>query len=597
MPKRLNQISKNLSKFRFVGGHFSAMPLAIIIGILGGFGALYFNFALHWFSHVILNDFAQLNLHPSNADFPRYLFFLIPTLGGLFSGIIVYSLAPEAEGHGTDAMINTFHNKGGKIRKRVPFVKAIASICTISSGGSAGVEGPVAQIGSGLGSILTRYFKMPTRYRRIMTLAGTAAGLGAIFKAPLGGALTSVEILYKEDFESDAFMTSIIASVVAYAVYCTFTSYTPLFGLLPGFTFTNVTELIFYAILGVLCAPFSWFYVKFFYLVRDNFKRLPIKNHLKPALGGLVVGLLFYVRPEILGGGWNFLIQAMDGSLEATFGSSIIIVMFMIAVFKIIATSFTVGSGGSGGVFGPSLFIGGMFGGVVGLIAHGLFPEIVTQPAAYILVGMGAFFSGVANAPIAATIMVCELTGNYSLLAPLLISSVVHITLTKKWSIYENQLENKFQSPAHFKDLNIDILQKVKVGDFIQGAEKPIIVSPHNTLKELEHNLMENNDEDMFIVMDNNKLVGLLDIHVIRKAIFDPSVASLVIVEDLMNKPHTLSVKTNLHAALQRFLKLGLHQLPVKDSTGNVVAMLRHKDIIQAYDETIRHTHKNGPNL
>jgi len=589
MPQRSKrELVRNFQRARTIQGHSSLVLLAGVVGILGGLGAVVFHTLLYKVSHGVLHTFAELHLQPDEASFPRSLFFLIPALGGLVSGFLVYKFAPEAEGHGTDAMINTFHNKGGRVRKRVPLIKALSSLATIATGGSAGYEGPVAQIGSGLGSILTRYFRMSIRNRRIMLLAGTSAGLGAIFKAPLGGALTSVEILYKEDFESDAFMTSIVASVVAYAVYTAFVGTSPVFGVLPNFYFNNGWELIGYIMLGALCAPASWLYIKIFYSMRNVFRGMRIPRMFKPAIGGLGIGALFYIRPEILGGGWDYLIQAMDGTLASSYGGGIIRIMLMIALFKMVATAFTVGSGGSGGVFGPSLFIGGMFGGAVGLGLHEFFPSIVSQPEAYVLVGMGTFFAGAANAPVAATVMVCEMTGTYTLLAPLMLSSVVHILLARNWSIYERQVPNKFHSPAHRSEMNVDVLQSIRVREFVKGTLLPVRIAAKATLKEVETYLAKNADEDVFLVTDDEKVVGLVDVHAIRKAIFDPTVATLIIVEDMMFAPHFLSEEMNLHSALQVFLKHGVSQLPVRNRNGEITAMLRHRDIIHAYDEAVR---------
>jgi CIC family chloride channel protein len=583
------QIPKNLLKLRHIPNAGSLLALSVLVGFIGGAGAIGFHLSLEILSHYILGDLAGIKLYGSDGSgvIPRWLFFLIPVTGGLLSGFIVYRFAPEAAGHGTDAMIDSFHNGGGRVRKRVPLVKAITSLITISSGGSAGIEGPIAQIGSGMGSILTRFFKMTTRYRRLMLLAGTAAGLGAIFKAPLGGALTSVEILYKEDFESDAIMTSIIASVVAFTTYTAYAGHIPVFGNLPEFEFHNAYELLFYLLLGGLCAPASWFYVKVFYYIHDFFARLKIPNTLKPAIGGLVVGLLFYLRPEIIGGSWEHLVQAMDGTMVAKFGQNTFLVLLLIGFIKILATAFTVGSGGSGGVFGPSLFIGGMLGGAMGYSLNYWFPEIVTQPGAFVLVGMGAFFAGAAKAPIASVVMVCELTGTYSLLPPLMFASVVHIAIAKKWSIYRNQVDNKFSSPAHRAEMNIDILKYVTVGDVLPEVKTAYAVHPNNTLKDLEE-VLSSSEDDIFIVTDQGNLVGLLDVQTVRKVIFDPSVASLVIVEDLMRPPRMLLEKMDLHLALQIFIKSQLIQLPVVDDNNKVIAMLRHQDIITAYDNIIR---------
>ncbi|MGL1902089.1 MAG: chloride channel protein [Fibrobacterales bacterium] len=584
-------VSKAIKKARIISNTGPLLLFSAGVGVITGLAAVVFHFILDQSVEHILGTFAGVAPWGSDvtALIPRYLFFIIPTLGGLLSGILVYKLAPETAGHGTDAMIDNFHNKGGRVRKRVPFVKAITSIITIASGGSAGIEGPTAQIGSGIGSLFSRLFTVTTKMRRLIMLSGTAAGLGAIFKAPLGGALTSVEILYKEDFESDGFLSSIIASVVAYTTYASIVGYGAVFGDLMEFTFTGPKELVFYCLLGVLCAPFSWVYIKTFYAIRDFFAKLPIPNMFKPAVGGLAVGIIFYIRPEVISGGWDYLIDAMQGDLAV--GSSttmLVLTLLAISVVKILATSFTVASGGSGGVFGPSLFIGGMFGGALGYTCHALFPEIVTQPGAFVIVGMGAFFAGAANAPVATVVMVCELTGNYNLLAPLMIASAIHIYFAHKWSIYENQVHNKFSSRAHRNDMNIDVLKNLMVKDVIDPSRPIVRVNRMDSLKKLER-VMANTDEDLFLVVNNDDtIIGLVDTHTIRKVIFEESASELVIVDDMMDKVQLLYEHMDLHTTLQAFLRHGIGELPVVDSEGKIISTIKQKDIINAYNDILK---------
>lgn len=580
------RLPQRLRHLRLINTKGPILLLATLIGVIGGLGAIGFYALLKLCLGFFLGKLAGVEPFGNEGIIPHYLFFLIPTMGGLVSGYIVYKFAPEAQGHGTDAMINTFHNKGGKVRKRVPLVKAISSILTISSGGSAGYEGPVAQIGSGMASLVSKFFHVSTKTRRILTLAGTAAGLGAIFKAPLGGAITSVEVLYKEDFESDAFLTSIIASVVAYATYCSVMGYEAVFSTLPKYLSENLWELLGYIVLGVLCAPVSWTYVKTFESVQKLFLKIPGPIYIRPAIGGLAVGIMFYGVPEIIAGGWNFLVDVMrtpDYSLKAAG------ILLMLAFMKMIATSFTVGSGGSGGIFGPSLFIGGMLGGAVGTALNYFFPAIIHHPGSFVLVGMGAFFSGAANAPIASVIMVCELTGNYNLLAPLMLASAIHIFLAQKWSIYGSQVKNKFSSRAHKYDINVDVLRGVIVGEVLKDINKSFLtVAPSDSIKSLEK-LLSDTESDMFPVVEKQKIIGILDVHAIRKAIFDQSISSLVIVEDLMEKVTFLRKDMDLHTASQVFLRSGHQELPViSQETKEVFATLKSNEIMNAYDSCIK---------
>ncbi|MCU0692771.1 MAG: chloride channel protein [Polyangiaceae bacterium] len=376
-------------KLRF-GGAGPIIAYSVLVGLFSGAGAVAFFYALEWVTHVAFSQGAGVALAgPAGENlfegqpgpWRPWLFFLLPIAGGLVSGLIVYTWAPEAEGHGTDAMIEAFHKKRGLIRTRVPFLKAAATIATLGTGGCAGREGPIAQIGAGLGSWLAVRFGLTTRERRVLLLAGTAGGLGAIFRSPLGGALTAVEILYREDFESEALLPSIISSVTAYAVFSSVFGYDHIFALPEELVFRNPVELVFYAILGVVCIPVGILYIRLFYGARDRvFRPLPIPKHVKPMLGGLGVALLGLALPQVYGAGWGQIQLALFGQLSLG-------VMLALVFGKIAATSLTIGSGGSGGVFGPTLFIGGMLGGAIGLAAHRFFPHIVTQPGAYVLVG------------------------------------------------------------------------------------------------------------------------------------------------------------------------------------------------------------------
>ena len=275
---------------------------SVSIGFASGLMACLIFFLLEWTTFFCMELLAGCSgtkpagehLVPlvSQTPFRPWVLFLLPALGGILSGVIVYTWAPEAEGHGTDAFIDAFHNKNGYIRTRVPYVKGLASVITIATGGSAGREGPIAQVGAGIGSWVGRVFHLDARERRLMLLAGCAAGLGAIFRAPLGGALTSIEVLYREDFEAEGIILSIISSVVGYAIFSTIFGYEPVFQTDPV-RFSNALELFFYAALALVCVPFGYAYVKIFYGLRDFFfRKLPLRRIVVPAIGGLLTGLV-----------------------------------------------------------------------------------------------------------------------------------------------------------------------------------------------------------------------------------------------------------------------------------------------------------------
>jgi len=556
--------------------------LSILIGIIGGLGAALFYSGLSWTENLVLNNIAGFREGHGQSDLggkiPLYFFFLVPALGGLIAGFITYTWAPETAGQGTDSMIASFHRTKGQIRTRVPFLKALTSIITIGSGGSAGYEGPTAQIGSGLGSIVAQLFKVPEKMSKLLLLAGTAAGLGAIFRAPLGGALSAVEMIYKEDFESDGFLPCILASVVAFAIFSLIHPDAGAIFSIPAIPRPGMVELVFFAGLGIACAPLSRLFVAIFFTMARKFGRLNIPRPLKPALGGLGVGLLSFLCPQIVGGGWWALEDAMNGHFTWT-------ILVSILLFKMLATSLTVGSGGSGGLFGPSLFIGGFIGAAYGFGMELLFPQYISHPQAYVLVGMGAFFAGVAKAPIASMLMVCEVTGHYNLLAPLMISSVLHVFLSQNWGIYKNQKLNKFESPVHRDEMNTDILESVTVQSILPRGQKPVSIQVNQTLGEIAYLLQETSHDVFPVLSEDNKLIGLVGLNDLRKCILQKEAANLVIVEDLMSPTHALTLDMDLHEAALSFLRSGHAELPVQDDQGNLVGLLRLRALAHTYDQ------------
>ncbi len=585
--KWVDALSKVIWQHRF----FRWFVYGAIIGAVSALAAAIVFFLLEWTSFFALEYLAGYSTGKpagenivtlaATTPFRPWLLVLLPAIGGLISGLLVYTWAPEAEGHGTDAFIDAFHNKQGVVRTRVPFIKGIASVITLATGGSAGREGPIAQIGAGIGSWFGRTLKLNIRERRLMLLAGCAGGLGAIFRAPLGGALTAVEVLYSEDLETEGVVLCIISSSVSYAIFTSIFGHQPIFAI-PSLQFSSPLELLLYAILGLVCVPFGYAYVKIFYGLRDRFfKKLPIRRALIPALGGLLVGLTALWRPEILGGGYGIMQKALTGELP-------IMLMFTLAFLKIATTSFTISSGGSGGVFGPSLFIGAMLGGAVGQLAHACFPGIVSSPGAFALVGMAAFFAGVAKAPIGALLMVCEMTAGYKLIVPIMFTSVIAILLSQRWSLYEKQLPNKFHSPAHRSDRVINILQELSVKD-VHSPETPVTILPEDmTFGQLKW-LIANSRESFFPVVDDGfHLMGILSLPEIRTVMFEESVVDLLVLRDLVLPPVSVAPDESLSDALLKFLQTGFGRIPIEDKEIGVIGALALEDLLARYHQELQ---------
>jgi len=564
------------------------MFYSVLIGIVAGLGAAAFLFSLEWLKYYVLDLLAGYPMDSPAGEHLVYgmrhgvsnnwILLLAPAVGGLISGLLVYTWAPEAEGHGTDAMIDAFHNKQGEIRSRVPYIKSVASVVTLATGGSAGREGPIAQIGAGFGSWLGRLFKLDSREKRILLLAGCAGGLGAIFRAPLGGAITSIEVLYTEDFESEAIIPCVMSSVVAYSIFTFIFGHHPIFAT-PDLIFNDPRQLLLYAILGLVCVPVGWFYSKSLYGLRDHlFRRIPIKPHFIPAIGGLVVGCVGLLTPRVLSGGYGTIQLALLGKLTIS-------LMAVMVLTKIVATSCTIGSGGSGGVFGPSLFIGAMLGGIVGKLGHQYFPNLVGNPTAFALVGMAAFFAGVAKAPIGALLMVSEMTRGYGLVVPLMFVCAIPVLLAGRWGIYEKQVKNKFASPAHLGDLTINVLQNMQVRD-VYNPQKAVTMLPMDMrLKEMK-NLMMRTRESFFPVVDEEiRLVGILSFPDLRAILFEEALSELIVVGDLVEKPVAIGLNETLYEALIKFISSGYGQIPIirDEHPGRLTGMLSLAELMEAY--------------
>jgi chloride channel protein, CIC family len=565
--------------------------LSTLVGIVAGLGAIAFSIGVKWCNEVFLKGMAgfhppeegqiMLNAEPimSLAMGHSWLLFLIPVVGGLISGFLVFKFAPEAEGHGTDAAIDAFHQKGGMIRGRVPLIKGLASIVTIGTGGSAGKEGPVAQIGAGFGSWLANRLKLATADRRILLLAGMAGGIGATFRAPLGGALFAVEVLYQDpEFEHEGLIPCIISSIVAYSIFGAVTGWKPLL-VTPLFVFEHPTELLCYFFLGVVCAVMGRLYSKTFYGIQGLFRQLPIPAIFKPAIGGLLLGLLAMLVPQVLGSGYG-LVQA------ALYGKIALWVMLVIAFAKILATSFTISSGGSGGVFAPSLVIGAMLGGAFGLLAESLLPGIVQDPRAYVLIGMAGFFAGVSNTPIATLIMVCELTGNYALLAPLMLVCVVAMIVFRKNSIYRRQVPGRIDSPAHLGDFVVDVLEGIHVADLAEFGRPPHTIPEHMPLSEILEQIADAEGAYYPTVNSEGNMTGIFSVNDIRRILAEDIPPGLILARDMANaNVITARPDETLTEVLRKLTSRGLEEIPVLNITDpqKVHFMLSRRAVLARY--------------
>jgi len=568
--------------------------IGVVVGVIAGFGAIAFYTALNLCTEYFLGAGAEFyppkpGLSPeeiTNWKAPKdpYRLVLIMTLGGFLSGLLVYTFAPEAEGHGTDAAIRAFHRHEGKVRARIPIIKTIASAITIGSGGSAGREGPTAQISAGLGSIVAELLRLSPEERRLAVAVGIGAGIGSIFKAPLGGALLAAEILYKRDIESEAIIPGLIAATIGYIIFCAYEGYEPIFTL-PPVEITAI-HIPFFIVLGLICGIVGLIYIFVFYKMHDLFsmlfKKINAPLHLKPAVGALIAGIVVllcmkFIDPMVglgaIGMGYGFLQLAMYNMLPWY-------ILLMIGLVKILTTSLTIGSGGSGGVFAPGLVIGGMVGGAVGMILHQMFPTIVPVKLVpiFVAVGMVALFGGISKSPIANMLMVSEMTNNYLLLFPAMAAVFVSYIVTGKHTIYIEQVDTRADSPAHTSEILLTILKNIKVKDVMKT--KVITVSPWNKISEVVK-LIEKTQYMGFPVIENGKLVGIItieDIQRIPHRLWDETTVSNVMTKSLI----VTYPDETLDIVLSKLINNKIGRLPVVDRSDEkkLVGLITKKDII-----------------
>ena len=568
--------------------------LCALVGLVAGLGAVGFYALLDAVKHLVLDMGAgfrpegalgeQALFSPTDRPPVRWLLLALPALGGLLSGLLVFALAPEAEGHGTDAAIDAYHQKDGLIRARVPLVKTIASALTIGTGGSAGTEGPISQIGAGFGSLIARLLDLSARERRILLAAGMGAGIGAIFKTPLAGALFAAEVLYREmDFEYEVMAPSILASVVAYSVFALFFGFQPLFET-PAFAFRDPRELIPYAILAVAVALGARLFIWVFYGMRDAFAGLPLPKFLKPMIGGLLTGIAGFFLPEALVTGYGVVQGAFldtSGIRSHDFAGSAALALLTFAIVKIFTTSASVASGGSGGVFGPAIVIGGALGGALGLFLDHLMPNWVSSPGAFAMVGMAGFFAAAARTPISTVIMVSEMTGNYQLLVPSMWVSMLAFLLARGTTLYEKQVPSRPDAAIHQGAMMRSVLERLRVSDALRL--RPLrtlpLVDERTPLRDLLALFGESNLTSLPIVDASQHLVGQITLEALQQTLGVTSLDELVIARDLALTPATIHSEETLFTALHEMAARGRHELLVVDERAVPIDLFTEADV------------------
>ena len=400
--------------------------------------------------------------HAASASFSRpWALPLVVGLGALLGALLVFRFAPDAEGHGTDAAISAVHHNPRGIRFRTVIVKIVASALTIGSGGSGGREGPTGQISAGFASLLARELDLSPADARTAVATGIGSGIGAIFGAPLGGAVLATEILYRDDFDVEALLPCFIASIVGYVIFGAAIGFTPLFGFNASYHFSDPSHLLWFALIGVLGGFIGLLYAKGFYGIAAVFTRIPLPRWVKPAIGGVLVGSIALAIPEVLGTGYGWIQQSLGHQLL----SLPLWIVLILPFARIVATGLSIGSGGSGGIFGPGMVIGAFIGASVWRLFDPIVPSMGHSPTPYVIVGMMCCFGSISRAPLAVMLMVAEMTGSLSILAPAMVAVGLAWFIVRRGddTIYRSQLKNRADAPAQRLLVGMPLLANVPV--------------------------------------------------------------------------------------------------------------------------------------
>jgi CIC family chloride channel protein len=556
--------------------HSYMVLVAIVIGLLGGIGAVGFRKFIHfiqtvaWQTDNVTLDYVR--------GLPIWWKVLTPAVGGLVVGLIIVRFASEAKGHGVPEVMEAVALRGGRIRPRVVIAKLVASGVCIASGGSVGREGPIVQIGSAIGSTVGQWLRVGERRLRTLVGCGAAAGIAATFNAPVAGALFSVEIILG-DFGVTQFSPIVISSVTATVVSRHFLGDFPAFEV-PAYSLVSPHELFAYGVLGIIAGLVALLFVRSLYQTEDLFDRVPLPAILKPAIGGLLIGAIAIHYPQIFGVGYEAINEALSGEL----GWKLLLILVLV---KIVAVSLTIGSGGSGGIFAPSLFIGAMAGGAVGTVVHSIWPAMSGSPGAYALVGMGAVVAAGTHAPITAIVMIFELTGDYKIILPLMISCIIATLLATRLqhaSIYTLKLLRRGVDIRGGYSPNV--LSHLTVRDAMRTEYAE--VSRADQLMSVISRFVENPGDTVLVTGSEDRLFGLITLDDIRPLMADPeTVRGLVIAEDMMRKSGypVFAPDDQLDEVMRRFGKYRF-MAPVVDD-GSLVGTLWPQDVIESYNAEI----------
>ncbi|UCD34545.1 MAG: chloride channel protein [Nitrospiraceae bacterium] len=567
-----------LLKFR-LGEHTVIIAMSIVVGMLSGFANILFRSTMH-LVHRVIFDGGSLILRIGEGGLHTLLLPLLPVSGALLLIPLSLAFRGDVNGYGFPRFIELVNIKGGRVKRRTFFAKILAPALTIGSGGSAGVEGPIAQLGGAVGSFVGQVFKVSGNRIKLLIAAGSAGAVAATFNAPIAGVMFATEIVLLGNYELTSFSAIVISSGLATVVSRAFYGASPAFTV-PTYEVTAF-EIPLYILLGLLIGVTAVLYIRVFHWVNDGFDRLKLHPQLKPVLGAFLVGVMGIMFPHVLGDGYEHIEHALEGNI-------IFSVMAVLIFMKIIATSLTLGSGGAGGVFAPALFIGAMVGGSFGWAVHTLLPAYTATPGAYATVGVGAFLAATTHAPLTAIFLLFEMTANYKIIIPIMFASIIG-TLTAKHLFHDSidtvELTRKGINIHDGREATV--LSTIAVGRVMKTDFTT--VHEDTDIHELLNKVAEGDDFYFPAVDDDGLLTGIISLQDIRSVLFEEDLKKLVKVKFIASRNViVVTPNDNLNSAIEKFALKDLGEIPVVDmfNRRRVVGMLKRGDVITAYNREL----------
>lgn len=571
------QIQRSLLRIN-LRGDISFLVIASIVGVSAGLGAVVFRGSIDLVQEAM---FDTLNMATSGAWWKQYLIPLLPAVGGLMVGLFTHYFSKESKGHGVPDVMNAVYTQEGRIKPMLAVTKTISSAISIGSGGAGGREGPIVQIGAAIGSALGQFFRLTTEQLRTLVGCGAAGGIAAIFNAPLGGMMFALEIIMGE-FSLRTFSPIVVSSVLATAVSRSIIGSDPTFQS-PVYYMVSNLELVFYFIMGVMAGFVSLWFTRTVYWCEDVFERWKgPPAYLKPAIGGLLIGVIIIWFPGISGFSYATINNAIAGNEELW-------VLCGVFLLKPLATGLTLGSGGSGGVFTPALKQGAMLGALVGIGFHYFFPDSVANFGAYALVGMGAVVAGTMHAPLTAMLILFEVTNSYQIILPIMICAITATFVAKsllRESIYSLALERLGIRVGY--GVNLNVIQNLQVKDVME--KKFPTVHEHIPLKKVVNMIERGRDMVFPVVTKEGQFLGIVSFQEVREVLTEPHAQQFLLVTDIM-RPYVLTLEEDatLEEALKAFEAGDIDLIPVLDSSGSgaLKGILRHESILNRYRKEI----------